>query len=241
MSNQLDGERPDNAPADRINGLHDLYPRQIHGHTYRVLSLRNDTNTAHEVDLEEQTCTCKDMEHHRDDQEICDHLAVALFQAPATISLNDSAPYHIRESVERCEKAASVSESAAKGVEDTLVRLRETDAEPEPEPEPEPVDEDPADPVTPDQVRDFIKTGFSSPELVQIDGGTHDGVPGVALRPDNQSMPDHEYESFKGLVNGLDGSTAHVGFLDEPCQTCGSQDGEFWYHIPADSSAEVFA
>jgi hypothetical protein len=54
-------------------------------------------------------------------------------------------------------------------------------------------------------------------------------------------MADHIYDSFKSLVNALDGSTAHVGFLDEPCGTCGGQDGQFWYHVPADSDAEVFA
>jgi hypothetical protein len=241
MSDQLTDGRARNTPNDRIDGLIDLYPRQIRGHVYRVLSLRNDSNTAHEVDLADQSCTCKDMEHNRAGQEVCDHLAAALYQAPATISLDESAPYHVRESVERVEDAASIAEDAAAGVEDTLVRVRETDAEPAPEPDPEPVEEDPADPVTVEEVQDFIEAGFARPELVEIDEGAHDGTPGVVLRPDNQSMADHIYDSFKSLVNALDGSTAHVGFLDEACGTCGGQDGEFWYHIPADSNAEVFA
>lgn len=79
--------------GEAIDGFHELYPRQIAGHEYRVLSLRNDGNTAHRVDTEELSCTCRDAEYNVEEPEVCDHLAIALYQAPSRISVEDTAPF----------------------------------------------------------------------------------------------------------------------------------------------------
>jgi hypothetical protein len=75
--------------AEAINGFGELYARHVGGNNYRVLSLRNGSVTAHTVNVHALTCSCEDMEYNTDGAEVCDHLAVALFQAPARISVED--------------------------------------------------------------------------------------------------------------------------------------------------------
>lgn len=227
--------------GEAVNGYESMVPRHVRGNQYRVLSWRNDSITAHEVDIRALTCDCEDQALNRTGHEVCDHLAVALYAAPKRITESETAPFYLSEAVERAQEAADQAHDVVEGLEDGLVKTRENQAEAAAEPADETPDETTADPVTVADVDDWLDTGFSQPELVEVYDGAHDGTDGVILEPDNGSMADHVYESFKGLVNAIDDSTAHVGFLDEPCGTCGQKDGEFWYHIPADSDAEVWA
>jgi hypothetical protein len=224
-----------------VNGYAEMVPRHVRGNEYRVLSWRNDSITAHEVDVRSLTCTCEDQALNRTGSEVCDHLAVALYAAPKRITETETAPFYLSESVERAQEAASTASEVVEDLEDAVVRTREKQAEAaHEEPEPEPT-ETVTERVTVSAVDDWLETGFASPELVDVRDGSHDGQDGVILEPDNGSMPDHVYESFKGLVNSLEDSTAHVGFLDEPCATCGQSDGEFWYHVPVDDGSEVWS
>jgi hypothetical protein len=224
-----------------INGFQEIFPRHVGGTDYRVLSIRNGTTTAYDVDVADLDCTCPDHEYNQEDPEICDHLAAALFQAPARLTLDEWGPYAFSEVIDRAEDAAELAEDAAaalvdgQGEADTEETMTAAEAMDSPDNEPD------RDPVTTTDVSEWLETGFASPELVHVMDGDHDGVPGVVLEPDNQGMPDHVYESFKGLVNSLDGSEIHVGFGDEPCNTCGRSDGEFWYFIPGDDASEVWA
>jgi hypothetical protein len=227
--------------GEAVNGYESLAPRHVRGNEYRVLSWRHDSITAHEVNVRDLSCTCEDQALNRTGHEVCDHLAVALHEAPKRITETETAPYYLAESVERAQKAADQAHEVVEGLEDGLAKTREKQADaaagsPEPEPS-EPQDGG----VSVGDVDDWLETGFASPELVEVRGETHDGTPGVALEPDNQAMADHVYESFKGLVNALEDSNVHVGFGDDPCNTCGGTDGEFWYFIPHDDSSEVWA
>lgn len=78
------------AIAQNVNGFAELYPRQITYQEWRVLSTRGDEVTSHVVNLNAGTCDCEDMQYNKADDgpEICDHLAVALYQAPERISMD---------------------------------------------------------------------------------------------------------------------------------------------------------
>lgn len=88
-------------------------------------------------------------------------------------------------------------------------------------------------------VEDWLADQFIAPEHVEVRHGAHGERDGVVLEPDNQSMSNGQYESFKTLVNSIDGSQVHVGFGDDPCQTCGQSDGEFYYFLPRSVAPEV--
>lgn len=226
--------------GEAINGFESIKPRHVRGNEYRVLSWRNGSVTAYQVNIKDLSCTCEDQQYNNGGHEICDHLAVALFAAPKRISETETAPFYLAESVDRAEEAAEQAEDVADGLEDALVRTREEQADQAAEPDTATETQASTGGVDVDDVRDWLESGFASPELVSVYDGTHNGEPGVVLEPDNQAMPDHVYESFKGIVNSLNDSSVHVGFGDDPCMYCGNQDGEFFYHVPADDTSEVW-
>lgn len=237
MSQQT--QRETNAPAEKINGLEDLYPRQVHHYRWNVLSLRNDEVTAHTVDLQELTCTCADEAYNKTGQEVCDHVAVALFQAPQTITVEDEAVLNLshvvrdaKRRLESFEQTVTAHASDVK-VDGATVESEAADG-------PQDGQETTAASVTVEEVEDWLETGFGQPELVDVRSGSHNGQQGVVLEPDNQAMSDGVYESFKSLVNSLEDSNVHVGFGDDPCHLCNGQDGEFWYFVPETDSSEVW-
>lgn len=91
------------AIGDAVNGFGQLKARQISIHGWRVLSWRNDSLTAHEVDLRELSCTCPDMQYNSQDdrkkREICDHLAVALFAADQTMAVGEALNYELNQQI----------------------------------------------------------------------------------------------------------------------------------------------
>jgi hypothetical protein len=96
---------PQNPIAQAINGFTDLYARQVDTHEYRVLSLRNRSVTAHQVDIEALSCSCKDEAYNQDDPEICDHVATALFAADQGMSFESYAGHHLETLVSRAHEA----------------------------------------------------------------------------------------------------------------------------------------
>lgn len=90
------------APAELIEDYGTLYPRQVSYNRYRVLSLGGDQgNTHYQVNIEDGTCTCPDMQYNEDEQSACKHLAVALYQATDSMSADQVAvrdiAHYIRE------------------------------------------------------------------------------------------------------------------------------------------------
>jgi hypothetical protein len=224
--------------VDQIPEHDDLCVRRIGGHQYRVLSLGGDARTCYLVNVKDLTCSCPDYEFNRDAPEVCKHLAVALDRAPANPSLEREVfdnlvelwsqanaavqdIQDVRDVAQASQDAQAAWETAQAGSEDSADGSDDLDR----------------DPV--DGIRDWLDTGFAQPEHVDVRAGSHAGTDGVVLEPDNQTMSDGVYESFKSLVNAVDGSHVHIGFGDDPCQTCGDQDGEFWYFIPAADVAGV--
>lgn len=232
--------QPDDVPpAEGITDFGQLYVRRLYGHTYRVLSLTDEDPTTYKVDLRELTCTCPDYSHRQDLPNICKHLAKTLYQAPADPSLEREV---FDSLTEVHSEAVSIVEDL-RDVRDVSQAVRNSEADAAAAEAQEPAEEpDSTGPRTTslDEVEDWLQTGFAQPDLVDIREGSHDGVEGVVLEPDNQAMPDHVYESFKGIVNSLEDSNVHVGFGDDPCHACGKDDGEFWYFVPFDDSSEVW-
>lgn len=214
-----------------VNGFDQLAAREVDGNQYRVLSWRNDSVTAHRVNIHALTCTCEDEAYNTEGHEICDHLAKALFVAPAKPDMTEAALWTVVNHHDRILSGTPREPTYA----DT------------PDPEPSEATQEEVEEAVPETAAEFdpvtvatkwLETGFAQPEHVEIEETTHDGTPGVSFSPDNQAMPDGVYESFKGLVNAVDGKTVHVGFGDDPCATCGQQDGEFWYHVPTSTLEE---
>jgi len=219
-------------------GMGDLYPRQVDRYDWRVLSIRNDSQTVHKVDPNEITCSCEDMEYNREDNEVCAHLVKVYMTMDKALDAQDYADAHLTSLVDRANQVVQSLE----GLEDGNPSEGPAPAsEDRPEPKigksgPEVGEPSKADV---DVVNTWLDRNFAQPEKVDVELAAHAGQEGVKLSPDNQNMQDHIYESFKNLVNSVDGSGVHVGFGDDPCHECGQQDGEFYYHLNRSGLQEV--
>lgn len=226
-------------PAEAIDDFSDLHPRPVGINRFSVLSLASDGFTAYQCDLEEMTCECRNKQFNRDEGEICKHLAAALWKAPDIRDINSDA----------VRSLANELEGLRLDIDEALVRSAEAKAEQTASTET--TSSDTSDGSAPSQdragsavevsdVRDWLEAGFAKPGLVELREGRHNNSPGIVVEPDNRSMTDAVFESFKGLVNSLQSSETHVGFGDDPCQTCGESDGEYWYFVPETAQDEVF-
>lgn len=78
-----------------------LSAAHVGGSEYRILSTRNGTVTAYEVDIEEMACNCKDYAFNREGQEVCAHLAKALLVHTAHYSASEWAIRDIQTLTDR--------------------------------------------------------------------------------------------------------------------------------------------
>ena len=228
------------APEEVIDGMAGLFPRHIKAHRYNVLSIRNNSITAWEVNTKELTCGCPDQQFNRQNGEICDHLAVALYEAPKRLSVEDTAPFYLSESIERAQEAAETAETIVDSLDEGLTSLRDKQAQTATE---DSLDEDSPDPdprVETEDVERFIDRKFASPDLVDIRAGSHGEHHGIILEPDTRRMDDAGSEAFKSIIKTLEGSNCHTGFLDEGCAECGANDGEYYWFVPEDDNSVVW-
>lgn len=77
--------------GEAVNGYQGLYPRHLEGPHFRVLSIRNGSITAHLVNIRSLDCSCRDDHYNVDDPEVCDHVAVALYQQPDLTTPSETA------------------------------------------------------------------------------------------------------------------------------------------------------
>jgi len=219
------------APADHITDSEDMHVRQTGLCRYTVLNLAGDQNTAYEVNTEDLLCRCKDDSYNRKNGEVCKHLAYALFKDPHSYGLDEALVSRAEQELDNLQRAVESLEQTATARQ--ADQAGETDSD-------QPVDatetSDQGDAVDQSQavetMRDWLSTGFAQDQLVEVQAGDHNGRPGVVLEPDNQTLQDSQYEAFKGLINAVEASEAHVGFTDEGCNTCGKSDDEFYYFVP---------
>lgn len=226
------------APAQTIPDYPDLYVRQTGLCRYTVLSLGGEENTAWQVNTQTLSCDCPDFEYDREDGEVCKHLAAALHKDPHSYDLDHAVLQQTREEIDHLRRAAeSLEQTATAAKAESIPADSGTDSADAEEvsQQGDPVDQSQAV----EHIQDWLETGFAKPQLVEVRAGDHNGRPGVVLEPDNQTMSEAVYESFKTLVGTIDEQEVHVGFGDDPCHVCGGQDGEFWYFVPTADAIEV--
>jgi hypothetical protein len=116
------------ALGDQINGYKNLYPRQKGYNQWNVLSFRSGEATAYPVNLEELTCPCEDEEHNRDGNEVCDHIAVALYESKKHQGLDQAVVRDLATNMGQIERAADAVQDAADTAEGLLVQARDEQA-----------------------------------------------------------------------------------------------------------------
>jgi hypothetical protein len=226
------------APADQITDFAHLYARQVAHHSWRVLNLSKTPATVHKVDLSDLTCTCGDYTWRKETGETCKHLAMAMFESPKTVSVEE-------ELVHDLSLVLSKLEGAAQGLTDQVETEATTTADEamtggsQSDETATETEEDIDLTHAADRLEAWLQGAVPAPEHVELWVGDHGDRTGIVVQPDNGEMADHEYESFKGVINSVDESEVHVGFGDDPCQTCGAQDDKFYYWVPGPAAAEV--
>jgi hypothetical protein len=93
-----------------------------------------------------------------------------------------------------------------------------------------PADDSPEEVVP--TVERWVKQQVDTPSGVEVSVGPHDGTDGVRLDLDKEELGEKDFEWLKSQIKDLDDSTYHAGWADDGCYTCGSSDGEGYYHIP---------
>lgn len=224
--------------SDQIEGWEDIHPRHTAGDEYRVLSLRNETMTAYRVDIADLSCNCPDKRFNKDDHNICAHIATALHSAPERIDVEDHAMGTLIELFRAGHAGALTASSDSQGETSMSTSDAMSDG-------PETVQDDAARQQGPtaeegvEIVHDWLSTAVTEMEHVTVSITTHASVNGIKVDANNFDMTDAGFESFKGVVKSLDVAVPHVGFGDQTCNTCGENDGEYYYHIPANDLSEV--
>jgi hypothetical protein len=81
-------------------------------------------------------------------------------------------------------------------------------------------------------VTDFLKDELPDMDGVEVFSETHDATMGVAVDLDKREMGNALFEGAKSVINDVDGTTYHAGWMDGGCDGCGKEDGEGYYHFP---------
>jgi len=111
------GEAEPQAIGEAVNGFGQLEPRQVTLHQWRVLSYRNGDLTAHEVHIQELTCSCEDMEFNCEGAEVCDHLAVALHHASRQLDVGEAIRHDQHQLMVELEEHVRAIERRATGID----------------------------------------------------------------------------------------------------------------------------
>lgn len=116
MNSQQQRQAKKGSMANEIDGFSDLYPRQTTIHEWRVLSKRNDSVTAHKVNVSDLTCTCEDMAYNKEDNQVCDHVAAALFAAERQLDVQAALDHEMRTQMLELKDSVRAIERRATGV-----------------------------------------------------------------------------------------------------------------------------
>jgi len=116
MTQQQQKTAVDGSIASETEWVENLYPRQTTIHEWRVLSRRNGSVTAHEVNIQDLTCTCEDMQFNLEGNQVCDHLAAALFQADRTMDVKAALDHEMRKQMLDLKDSVRAIERRAAGV-----------------------------------------------------------------------------------------------------------------------------
>jgi hypothetical protein len=190
-------DEPDTtAPADAINGFGDLYPRQVSTRKTVVLSLRNDEPTAYTVDCLDMTCDCPDAQFNKGDPEICDHLAVTLYQESVHLDVDEALMTDLQRVLHDIEESARKVDETAAVLEDDLVDLRTTEAAQTAETTATESDREPVD-----RLADTLRDAGHNPD--SVDMWVDDDLGSLQFEPDDMSQD--EFDAFGDWCRSTDG------------------------------------
>ena len=184
------------APAEAINGFSDLYPRQVSTRKTVVLSLRNDQPTAYTVDCVDLTCDCPDAAYNKGDPEICDHLAVALYEESVHLDVDQALITDLQEVLHDIEDSAEKVDETAEILEGDLVELRTTEASQTDETTTTSSDRDPVA-----RLEDTLKEEGFVPSAVEI--WVDEDMGSLQFEPDDMSQD--QFDAFGDWCRGTDG------------------------------------
>lgn len=108
--------------AEVVDGFGQMNARQQTIHKWLVTSWRNDSTTAHMVNLLEASCTCEDYQFNLDDGEACAHILKANHQAQAQMDVGEALNFDLIARVNDLNDAVDAIERRATGVAAEAVR-----------------------------------------------------------------------------------------------------------------------
>lgn len=234
----------ENGPGARLQDWKDDFDALTYRATGSVEGLV--LNTDHEpphlytIDLDEPSCTCDYVPEHGHAERTCKHLAKAMLAHPDFHDSHELAVRDLSVLVDRASSAVREAENVADvlradGQAETSQRAAQAVSEGE--------DHDPE--LSSGEAVDVVDE-WAQEELVvypalDISSESHDGRPGVAIRPDYDGISEGQKEGMKATINNLETSEVHVGFTDDGCQTCGAADDDFFYFLPQAGLREALA
>lgn len=181
---------------EELKGFADLDVSQIAYHEYRVLSARNSSVTAHEVNVADMTCTCEDAHFNREGQEVCAHLAKCLLAHQSSIEEDAIATRDMRIQVDRVAQIKRDLEDI-RNIESSI-RSANAQAAADTSDDEEPEDE-PTDPV--ELAENFMERNGIDPAGFDISVHDRFGSVNIAL----QGCSDEERVEWKNLAQETDG------------------------------------
>jgi hypothetical protein len=124
MTDETDGQHP---VVQTIDGFDEIQARQQTIHCWTVTSVRNDSQTVHQVNLYEQTCTCEDYEYADEDNYACDHILLANHRASRKMDVGEALQFDLIERTKELETHVQTIEQRSLDIAATA-----TQSDPEP-------------------------------------------------------------------------------------------------------------
>jgi len=224
--------------AEQIDGWSSMAVSQTGWNSYTVSSWRNDELTAHVVQLDEPTCTCEDYEYNKEGEEACAHIIKATFVANSTRSASS-------ETVRFASAQATDVKRAAERIEQVATSMEAHQQSGGSQTASEPVDSGSPGSTVPEpeeqveKVEGWVRDQAGSLDGVSVSMGEHGTNTGIIVDPDKREMANAVYDGLSDALKDADWTEMHVGFGDDPCNTCGESDGDFWFFAPSHRLSEV--
>jgi hypothetical protein len=196
MSQQQQRQAKKGSMANEIDGFSDLYPRQTTIHEWRVLSRRNDSVTAHKVDVSDLSCTCEDMAYNKEDNQVCDHVAAALFACERTMDVQAALDHEMRTQMLELKDSVRAIERRAAGVQADIAHEQANATAGDSQPS---SDEWTGDPV--EAFKSLLRDDGLDPD--DFDIWVHEDLGSLQVEIDG-FLDDDEFQQWVDLSDGID-------------------------------------
>lgn len=224
--------------AEVVDGFSQMNARQQTIHKWSVTSWRNDSQTIHHVNLLKGSCTCKDKQYNRGDDEACAHIMKANHQAQGQMDAGEAINHDLHKHVLELRQHVQTIERRSAGVQaDRAGDMDEAAAQESSEADDEGTE---IGREMTEGVVQWLDEENVDTEHLGIHKHHHNGTGGVGIEPNKQEMGDKEYEWFKNVFkDDVPDGDWHLGFADGGCPNCDEKDDDFYAFIPAGDLPEV--